>query len=1102
MEHVRESSGLHRGIAARFGFGSPQQAIRHCAELWRRLPRHNGAPRQEVVPAREVGDTSGVECPIHTAVKVDTGAAADRQSSRIHANLISFESGRQVVAGQSPSTFAFTEKFLVQGLDAGDGLFQFVDTKHHQIQQATQQLARRRTETTVLGQLLDHWHNAVDRQEPLVLAGRYQVRAVVEQACDGTHARYLMTAIDLHNNHRAVTVPLTQAALTFENNVLRTDQIEQADTLLETHRASCTPLEEAAHLPHRRDPTILSKKGIGRNAALITYREVLAKSAEANGPFDLLHALEEVVTKERLDRGKNFMHSEDQLEEVHAALRKCLEQRRAHNRANPVMSSPIRSRPRRQVEEMDEAGVADVAPNDPPRSPVEEVAAVLSVEAPVAPPITLPIDHRTRTVALLEAHASDNPLQLFDALADAEPHIGAFCAVQARRALSAIPGTNSGGYEYASIHDGVGVEIISSESAGAFLEPSIGFEQSEESEELPHTMSIQALLIHDLENALPALDTDADVAIKTDPFPQGLASALQTTRRGVAAAITPPAEKLSAEHIDQFFAQHANASPLQLMENLAENNPSLTSLIHFIEHAGLLRDSYRPAQCERYDYVPGNAEEETFFTKSHDGSGQKHFPTFMAGVNRALYSGDKKWQIELDGQRHTTNSDAEVYRHVIGHALRDLQSTMPRPDSTGLYPLPVYKLLAQAVGLPQIPPYLHEHEAALIETTSKNKVDAKDAANQARQAHVEKERKIEEEKQRVAAETAKRYAALGVRNWREEHLLGTNSYQDDLLNRSIDIELALPAQAASAQMLENFKQDLTVTHHHQAVRSRGLRFPTIEDNLSWMRSSWLSVLEMLTPQQLASNRRAIEKTPSRVDCDTRILQAIAEHYRQNPAAFLQGKAVVSIDDPDDVIPRHAAFDFEAILGSPLPLDQVLPREASGPLPLSSHDNAESFLSEQQLIMAMAYRAQYQGIEGELATLLITPGPARSTLPIALHRALGVPLLLVEKFGGAGANQSAGRLRMTAPVDSEMAQKFTALKNQSTIDGDVMSSLAIDLSTTPVMWKEGTRHSIYLPKNSADKKVSSDDEGQVALPTRSADAQAKNTRWNWSRASGR
>lgn len=1092
------------GLAERLGFGRPSpigftlppspSVDRHCAELWRRLPRRNGAPRQEVVPPREIGDTGGVECPAHTAVTVSTGAGADGQIVRIHANVISFDSGRQAVAGQSPQAFAFTEKFLVQGLDTGNGLFQFVDPKNHRIDPLTQELVRPLSERTLLGQILNRWQKAVDEQEPLVLAGRYEVSGITENQSDDLYARYSMTAVDRQNGNRTVTVPLTQVALPFENNRLCADQIEHANTLLESHRNSYQPLMESAAARGRHDPAILSKKGIGRNAALITYREVLAKIAEEGASFNLLNALEEVVTKERLDRGKDFLHSEDQLEEVHAALSKYLGERQQANQARFSWLSPRRRRIM-PVTQGVEPGIAGPAVGSP-------------VTPAAASPIALPrVNYRARTLDLLNAHAADTPLQLFDALVNEDPEVAAFCAIQARRALTAIEDTNSAGYQFESMHDNVNVDIVDSDTPGVFSDHSICFENVRKTDGLAQTTTLQDMLAEDVKQAMVAADAQVISQTNSGAFPQGLEVALQTGRRQRVCVDPVPTPKLSAENIDLFFAENADAQPLQLMEMLAKNNPSLATLIHFLEHGLLVRDSQKPLQCERFDYVVDLAAEEQLYTKSRERNGQKHFPTFIAGVNRSLSSRHDKWQIQVDGECLTTSNTATVYRHILAQAFEHLHATAAPANASVLYPLAAYKLLAKSIGLDQIPAYLHEHEAALIETTCKNKADKEQAAIVSRQVRLERDAQRKEEQRIIEANQQRHYAELGVENWQQEDLLGTNNYRDDLLNQSIDIERVLPIQSDTQQLLENFKQDLLQSHEHQVISSRVPGDPSREDHLSWLRTSWLSLFDALTPQQLADRLRAMEKEPQLIENDARLLQAIAETYRKHPAAFLQGEIADEIYLSSGAPAREKLFNFQAVLGPSVSLDQALydhPEKDQLRIPLAF--NIEQFLTELQLKAVMAYRSNYNGIEGPLSALLMRPGPADSTLPVALHRAFGVPLLLVQKNAddaavGIGLQDSMeSRLRMTAPSGSAMATKFEqVLESKDQLNEGAMAVLLIGLSETAVIWREGKHYSIFLPKTFIPDGVNLFEEKAEEVPvTRSPPVSLKDKALSWLR----
>ena len=1059
MTGLIERLGFARSISSPRSESTLQHpAFKYCAELWRRLPRCNGAPRHEIVPPKEIGDACGIECPAHTAISVVTLTDAEQITSRIHANVISFDSGRQAIAAQTPQKFALTEKFLVSGLDSRNGLFHIVDPKHHRLDPSTGELVRPRSERTPIGQLLNRWQKSVETQEPLILGGRYQIDGLAEISCDEHHACYSLAATDMCTNE-LVMVPLTQVGLPFDDRKLSIDHIEQANTLVDYHRDKYQPLPESASAQQRHDPAILSKAGIGRCAAVITYREVAAKIDEDGDAFNLLDALEQAVSQGRLDRGKNFLHSEEQLEIVHAALGKRIAKRQQAYHTPPLRLSPHPRRPTSPVP--DEVKVNEA---DPVVSP-KDIAHVSRLPS---------IDYRARTLALLSDHKADNPLQFFDVLADEHPEVAAFCAIQARRALTAVNRVHSDGYEYTSMHDGIAVEIVDSDTDGVFADHVIGIEIAGDADEPLPSMSISELLSRDVSQAIPPSNLQDNLRSMTGPFPYGLPAALKIGKRDDSLVVSSSAPKLSQENIQQFFAENADTSPLQLMESLTENNPSLTTLVHFIEHALLLRDSSKPTQYERYDYVVDLAAEELFFKKNTGEEGQKYFPTFIPGVNRALSSTQVKWTINSDGHSHATNRHTDVYQHVLTQALRHLQCSTIPDDTSGLYPLPIYKLLAEAVGIDPVPSYLHRHEEDIANITRKNRQNRDRVAADSWQACLERDQKREAERAEGEASTAKRHAALGVENGLQEDLLGSNNYCGDLLTRSLAFDVALPHQSEQPVLLDNFKHDLLESHHPLVVSSRSLNYPTLEDHRSWLRTSWLSLFAALTPEQLADRLRSIEKKPQIVENEARVLQAIAEIYRKNPIAFLQGELGIEASVDTEGISAQTAFKCDVVLGSPLPLDQVLHNHPErSHLRLSPSANIEHFLANLQLKAVMAYRSEYKGIERELASLLIHRSPASSTLPIALHRAFGVPLLLAEKSADDSGERpisqgkTASRLRTTAPAASEMATKFhNAFKNHDQVDEDVLTSLAFELSDTAVIWCDKKRYSISLPKKVA------------------------------------
>ncbi|MEB0136488.1 hypothetical protein QN362_14200 [Actimicrobium sp. CCC2.4] len=249
----------------------------------------------------------------------------------MHANTITFDSVRvgsaapanapanvrQAIAGRSPRMHAEYEKFLVQGLESGRGLFQFISPRALRVSNES------REKPSKVTPIIDQLDKAIKdcTTGNVRLAGRYDVIALDKISGNATdHSCYQLTVFDTVDN-KHITVPLTQAGLRFDQRVLEPDDIERANVLLDQHRNRLGQCDTAAP-----DPMIVSTGGIGRNATLITYRQVLARMGSGLNSADLLEEIEVAVKDGRRDRGPGFIHSEKQLEALHDALEQKMRQ--------------------------------------------------------------------------------------------------------------------------------------------------------------------------------------------------------------------------------------------------------------------------------------------------------------------------------------------------------------------------------------------------------------------------------------------------------------------------------------------------------------------------------------------------------------------------------------------------------------------------------------------------------------------------------------------------------------------------------------------------------------------------------------------------------
>ncbi len=331
--------------------GLPSVARQNSQNLWQRLWQRLGATtyaceREPLANEGEIGNhVAGVICPQRTAVRVKHMTGTRLGDACIHANRIPFQQPRVsnaemqsvkgpvriAIAAQSPQQLGLCEKFLVQGLDSGQGLFQFVSRKAHRTPDQSVQ-------KTILAQLRGQWEGRSENAGPLVLAGRYEVTVLKELSADEHQCRYALTAVDVLDRTKIRTVVLTQAGLRFTDKLLRSAQIKEADVLMNAHLAQCGPASTDA-ASNQPEPMVISHAGIGRNATLIAYREVLTRFDATPTDHALDIALEDVIRQGRESRGPRFVHSEAQLDELKKALKEEFARRSCNSVPRPAVCS-------------------------------------------------------------------------------------------------------------------------------------------------------------------------------------------------------------------------------------------------------------------------------------------------------------------------------------------------------------------------------------------------------------------------------------------------------------------------------------------------------------------------------------------------------------------------------------------------------------------------------------------------------------------------------------------------------------------------------------------------------------------------------------------
>ncbi|MEB0020567.1 hypothetical protein [Actimicrobium sp. CCI2.3] len=257
------------------------------------------------VPVNE----SGVRCLENRHVVMVQAGTPDQAPRPIHAHKIAqqLRSNAAYAAGQSPQQDS-VDNIILQGLESGQGIFQFVSRMAHYDPENSR-------EKPVIALLLKNLKQNPEQK----IGGRYRV--ISFKPIGGGNSDFLrhqLVAMDTWSKpEKKVQMPITQAGLQFTDRVLSAPLIARASALLDDHNTWVTQPAE----PINAEKMILSFAGIGRNATLITYRvlrEAIKDGKVTAGSLD--DALDAEIMANRVRRGPRYVHSQDQRDALRAAL--------------------------------------------------------------------------------------------------------------------------------------------------------------------------------------------------------------------------------------------------------------------------------------------------------------------------------------------------------------------------------------------------------------------------------------------------------------------------------------------------------------------------------------------------------------------------------------------------------------------------------------------------------------------------------------------------------------------------------------------------------------------------------------------------------------
>ncbi|MEB0135271.1 hypothetical protein QN362_07995 [Actimicrobium sp. CCC2.4] len=486
---------------------------------------------------------------------------------------------------------------------------------------------------------------------------------------------------------------------------------------------------------------------------------------------------------------------------------------------------------------------------------------------------------------------------------------------------------------------------------------------------------------------------------------------------------------------------------------IANHSPELATFFSFSEHALLIKDSLQEAPTSRYPYITDEAPLAGHIAQS----GDDFVPTFLEGVKRDFYSTEEDtqaWKIQVDGKWQIADTKREVVNHVFMQALEHLQAKQVADPAMPIYPLVCYELLADAIDIP-VPDYLKNHEQELLVAVTKNQINKENRQQEISQ--LQKKRKIDLQEIELAQQ--KTFTEHNVSNI-SQLLMCVRGFSNRLPASSVEMSVPLFGQSNQPDAINELRHRLMQTHCLQDISARAHHGS--HDNACWLRASWLSVFACAAPEFLEARLRSISDPDNTlIPIKANLLKHLAQLYQQDVRAFMQGLP------PGDTALSTAA----ARLGPAGKIENLLP---AGDYGIFSGRSIESFLRQLQLHLAAPFRGTDRAFMSEIEGLTMPGSPASSNLPVTLHRALGLPVLVIEtgssvSYGEAGRQLNvSGELRIAAPSGSALAQEIEHALQQDAACALHPVHIIDRFSHWPILWLSQNHYDLHLPKSGRDE----------------------------------
>lgn len=722
-----------------------------------------------------------------------------------------------------------------------------------------------------------------------------------------------------------------------------------------------------------------------------------------------------------------------------------------------------------------EFGLRSSRPSDPGSVAAGTGAAATSVASSVAgtaaPASGVPpafpgqlTSAQTQMLQFIEDRLQLPPLEFLDEISRADPVVAAYFAVQTEKMLIPDGPAFSGSSFGPSMHPEVYVSQV--EHCGPTARPDVQFKdparQAEARRKIPHGSVLAIALLDDLKRemaqqnhrigSIPNRVGSNDTAV----LPELVRTRTTGSKIDGGDVSSQMSVATDVQHIRSMLDDRARngSDPAVRLAAIASANPAVAAFCGVADEMLLIKGGgTTAAACTRFPYLA--SDDLACQTPAESDSGGQWYETFLPGVQRRRDNGANVWRILDEDEWKAGQSKGQVMAHVAKEALRHVTAQDSIPAEQAIYPLVVYQLLAKAANV-TVPQHLKDAEQHAHNNVTLARAQV--AENRERIANLQKAAAAEREI--LAQQTALKFIAERVTN-RTQLMATRNEFDPEkvMANGSVDTTFTLDPHAGTAlEMIRSIQENrLSMTHAKQAISWRhtpgGGR-----DNRCWLRGSWLPLLSSATPDMLAERYLVMckESAPG-IATTAKNLHGIASRFQADPVSFL--------------FPDGKGKNWADRVGNSAFLEYGMRADGSGIRPIGPRQGktTEDQLEQIQTGVASCFRFENCRIMSELQSIFMF-SPASSDLPVVLHRAFGVPALIIE--AGERVTNEAGepdvqgaQIRVVAPHGSELARflEEAASNNMPITEGSaILDELLTRFTDLPIIWLEEEHYETYLP----------------------------------------